>query len=440
MPKKLPGTICIDSIILADGDTVPTGDAVESLAASISEVGLINPITVTPDNRLIAGRHRYVACRTLGWTDIPATVVDLDGLREELVTIDENLRRKKFTVLDEAQLLARRKEVYLALHPDVRHGGRRTPSGHNGHLGTPSFSQDLASKTGSSARTIRRVTFIGERLDPKAADLLRGHAASDNALELVRLAHLEPKSQRAAALAVVNRKVSLGAAIRDAEWKSKVTSSVEGVADDHYRLHHGDFFEVGSREVADKSVDLVLTDPPWDREFVPRLADLAKLAARVLKPGCPCLVLTGQLRMPDVLRAFDGTLRYTWTLAYLTAEKASPPGKMAASGWLPLLFFVAPGYDRIGGVGEDVIREVGGDGPRLHPWQKDDVVLRQVIEMFSGAADLVFDPFLGSGTTGVAALQAGRRFVGIDIDADAVRLASDRLAGVGWGSGGRATA
>jgi ParB family chromosome partitioning protein len=426
--------------VVVDDDSLPTPSSVESLATSIADVGLINPITVTRDGRLLAGRHRFVACRALGWTDIPATVVDLDGLREELVTIDENLRRKKLTVLDEAQLLARRKEVYLALHPEVRHGGRRTSSGHCGHLGTPSFSQDLASKTGSSARTIRRVTFIGERLDPKAADILRGHAASDNALELVRLAQLDPKSQRAVASDVVQRKVSLGAAIRTAEWKSKVTAADRGVADDHYRVLHGDFFEVGTREVADKSVDLVLTDPPWDKDFVHRLHDIAVLAQRVLKPGCPCLVLTGQLRMPDVLRAFDGTLRYTWTLAYLTADQACPPGKVRASGWLPLLFFVKQGYDRIGGLASDVVMEGCHDGPRLHPWQKDDVVLRQVIEMFSGAADLVFDPFLGSGTTGAAALQAGRRFVGIDVDRDAVRLASRRLAGVGWGSGGRATA
>src|ERR1700693_5509992 len=48
-----------------------------SLADSIAEVGLLHPVVVTPEGRLIAGQRRLEACRTLGWTDIPVTIVDL---------------------------------------------------------------------------------------------------------------------------------------------------------------------------------------------------------------------------------------------------------------------------------------------------------------------------------------------------------------------------
>src|SRR5580692_5383543 len=48
-----------------------------SLADSIGEVGLLHPIVVTLEGRLIAGQRRIEACRSLGWTDIPVTVVDL---------------------------------------------------------------------------------------------------------------------------------------------------------------------------------------------------------------------------------------------------------------------------------------------------------------------------------------------------------------------------
>src|SRR6267154_4518887 len=48
-----------------------------SLAGSIAEVGLLHPVVVTPDGRLIAGQRRLEACRLLGWTDIPVTVIDL---------------------------------------------------------------------------------------------------------------------------------------------------------------------------------------------------------------------------------------------------------------------------------------------------------------------------------------------------------------------------
>ena len=50
---------------------------VRSLAQSIEEVGLLHPVVVTPEGRLIAGQRRLEACRALGWIDIPVTVVDL---------------------------------------------------------------------------------------------------------------------------------------------------------------------------------------------------------------------------------------------------------------------------------------------------------------------------------------------------------------------------
>lgn len=48
-----------------------------SLAQSIGEVGLLHPIVITPEGRLIAGQRRLEACRQLGWTEVPVTVVDL---------------------------------------------------------------------------------------------------------------------------------------------------------------------------------------------------------------------------------------------------------------------------------------------------------------------------------------------------------------------------
>src|SRR6266446_648084 len=48
-----------------------------ALAESISEVGLLHPVVVTPEGRLIAGRRRLEACRLLSWTEIPVTIVDL---------------------------------------------------------------------------------------------------------------------------------------------------------------------------------------------------------------------------------------------------------------------------------------------------------------------------------------------------------------------------
>src|SRR5216683_8178456 len=63
-----------------------------SLAEIIAEVGLLHPVVVTPEGRLIAGQRRLEACRSIGWTDVPVTVVDLyQAARGEA---HENLVRK----------------------------------------------------------------------------------------------------------------------------------------------------------------------------------------------------------------------------------------------------------------------------------------------------------------------------------------------------------
>ena len=62
-----------------------------------------------------------------------------------------------------------------------------------------------------------------------------------------------------------------------------------------------------------------------------------------------------------------------------------------------------------------------------HPTQKPLDLLRRIVLSSTNADDLILDPFMGSGTTGVAAVEAGRRFVGIDKSADFVELASKRL-------------
>ena len=81
----------IDSIHVGFRYRKDLGD-LRSLADSIGEVGLLHPVVVTPEGRLIAGQRRLEACRTLGWSDVPVTVVDL--LQAARGEAHENLARK----------------------------------------------------------------------------------------------------------------------------------------------------------------------------------------------------------------------------------------------------------------------------------------------------------------------------------------------------------
>lgn len=54
--------------------------------------------------------------------------------------------------------------------------------------------------------------------------------------------------------------------------------------------------------------------------------------------------------------------------------------------------------------------------------------MRHLVEDFSDCTDTVFDPFMGSGTTGVACMQLGRRFIGCEIDPGYFDIAAKRIA------------
>lgn len=184
--------------------------SVDDLAESIATLGLLNPITVTPqDNgyRLVAGFHRIEACKSIGWETIPAIVRDLSEIDAELAEIDENLIRNELSTLERAEHLARRKQLYESKYPEARRGGNYG----NQHTGGKqrlndivSFSQDTSSRTGQSERSIQRDVRIADHIPDDVRDALRQTPIADRKVDLLELAGMEPSEQRE----IVNRIVS----------------------------------------------------------------------------------------------------------------------------------------------------------------------------------------------------------------------------------------
>jgi len=65
---------------------------------------------------------------------------------------------------------------------------------------------------------------------------------------------------------------------------------------------------------------------------------------------------------------------------------------------------------------------------RVHTAQKPISLMLELVELFSDPGEIILDPFAGSGTTGVAALRLGRRFIGIELDETYAELARERCA------------
>lgn len=66
-------------------------------------------------------------------------------------------------------------------------------------------------------------------------------------------------------------------------------------------------------------------------------------------------------------------------------------------------------------------------GDKPHPTTKPIALMLELVELFTDPDDLVLDPFCGSGTTGVACLRLGRRFIGIEKDAKYAAVAQERM-------------
>lgn len=169
---------------------------VDALAESIGEVGLLNPITVAPEGRgyaLIAGMHRLEAARHLGWTDIPASILDLDEHRRVIAECDENLCAPSLTAAERAVFTRRRKAAYEALHPQAKHGSNQHTRG-VADSATPSFADDQAAKTGQAPRTVRQDAERGEKVCEGALALLK-NTRLDNGKYLDGIKNLTPEEQ-----------------------------------------------------------------------------------------------------------------------------------------------------------------------------------------------------------------------------------------------------
>lgn len=175
---------------------------VEELARSIAAVGLMNPITVTQDNTLIAGLHRLEAVKLLGWTEIECVVSEADGLQAELAEIDENFVRAGLSHRELGDLLLRRKELYEAIHPETRQGQRNGQTAKNANfslLETKSFAQDTADKLGVSKRTVEQLVQTARDLTPEAKKTIRDAGDKITKGAALKISRLPPDQQEEAA-------------------------------------------------------------------------------------------------------------------------------------------------------------------------------------------------------------------------------------------------
>ncbi len=201
-----------------------------------------------------------------------------------------------------------------------------------------------------------------------------------------------------------------------------IPSSIHRVTVGPATLYRGDAFDV-LPTLPRGSIDVAITDPPYGigfkyrshddlpREYEPLIRRLVAELTRVTDHG-PCFVWQSQLKADRWHAMFPRGFRI------IAACKVYPSGDRRCLAWDPVIYWSSKGYLR------DQIpcdwhvahlpewQEALGDCPVPCPRPLDQV--RDFCESVRGHT--ILDPFLGSGTTGVAALLAGKRFIGIERD------------------------
>ena len=103
----------IDSIVVGIRHRQHPADGVEPLMMSIRKLGLLQPVTITPDGVLVCGARRLEAVKRLGWRTMKVWVRSgiSDDLNRLLAQNDENEHRKPLTPLEQAALFRELKEL-----------------------------------------------------------------------------------------------------------------------------------------------------------------------------------------------------------------------------------------------------------------------------------------------------------------------------------------
>ena len=184
-------------------------------------------------------------------------------------------------------------------------------------------------------------------------------------------------------------------------------------------------------------VDAVITDPPYGIGFpyegyedsIENLDDLiAGFMPWSLTNASRVVVTPGVSNVQRYPQA-DWIGAWTW-------ETTATFGKLGYSQWQPILFYGKdlPGFGNVNGViKSDRIHFAGGAAKidaaagEVHTCPKPLQFVVRLLGRFTSGGESVLDPFMGSGTTGVAAIQLGRKFIGIEREPKYFDIACRRI-------------
>lgn len=404
MPDILIADIKVDARERQRTDVAGDGTgSLENLAKSIKEYGLLEPILLDQDNNLVAGFRRLTASIMLGMDTIRyERLGTLDPVRAQEIELEENIRRHQLNWQEESKAVTR------------IHGMKMTSD--------PTWT---AEKTAEALDMSRRKVFNSIEL-AKAVDEFPDVArAETQAGAMMRLGQIKQLDQR---------KVDAKVRMQAEEMGIKPKTSALVVQTDLKPVPN--FLN----ELADESVDFFMSNPPYGvdiesvfigertiyedaaKDIVPMLYRVAKEVYRALKPDRWFVFFYPTARLEegkDILNTAGFAFQQVpcvWYKPNKFLSSLSNPYQSFSSQY-ETFFWARKGQPRFNKLrlGNVFVYDTPDRDDRIHPLQMPVDLWKEIIEIGSVEGESIIEPFAGSGSGGVAAVETSRNYVGLEL-------------------------
>ncbi len=424
----------LDSIIVGERTRKDLGD-VQGLAVSIADLGLLHPVVVTPEGKLVAGERRLAACKLLGWSRVPVRIVDnLDDAQRLLrAERDENTERKN---LSPSEMVAQGKRLEAVEKPraeEVRLGNltqNELPEVESYHLGKTR--DKVGAAVGVSGKTYQKAAAVVQAAEedpdtfaPLVERMDRTGKVDGAYKEVIRE---QKRRERLSAIAQVE------ALSQDARARVEVADCLEWLP-----LHPGEF-------------DCLIADPPyntgrmdWDSfdgnaEFLHFTREWIGMAFGALRPAAHAFIFCPSEYSADVeiiLRDLGHRpkSRIVWhhrnlSQGRVVTDRLARTYEIVFHCGDSALHFADEWDDRRFDVQTFAVPQTNFGDEKLHQAQKPFELIRWLVELGTVPGARVLDPFCGAGTTAVVCRDLGRLCVTLEKDPEFAAIARGRLAGV----------
>ena len=382
----------------------------ETLRKDIEKNGILNPIIIH-EGKIVDGRHRYEIALSLGMAENDIPMIILDPSDDPLdYVLSSNFHRRHLNTSQRAIIAAnlaaggygmtakeRASQMNIS-EPLVRQADKVLKHGSRGVIAAIE-SGDIAVSDAN-----------------KIADLSKGE--QNEALEAVR--SVKGISNLKKAVQHIKRKERENVAAANAlKYKNSPDCKI-------YQCSVKDLVN----KIPENSVDVILTDPPYPADFLYCWDELGELAMRILKQGGSLVAMSGQSHFSDVSsRLLKSGLSEYWVICYNMPGVANQVSYRAISNhWKPVIWMTKGKTKPKKWVADMVtVPKLSRQENELHEWQQQKDGWQMLTDTVVSSGDIVCDPFLGSGTSAVCAIDAGCLFIGSDISKECVNISKERV-------------